>query len=73
MFTFRLFNKKIFYAKSTPGCEQLNFMSAILTPEKKLMSNRGLTSKIRMNREKNGGHFIPFYLENRPRDQILYC
>jgi hypothetical protein len=22
---------------------------------------------------KNGGHFISFYLENRPRDQILYC
>jgi hypothetical protein len=38
-----------------------------------LMSYRGLTSKIRMNREKNGGHFISFYLENRPRDQILSC
>jgi hypothetical protein len=30
-----------------------------------------LSSKIRMNREKNGGHF--FFLENRPHGQILYC
>jgi hypothetical protein len=48
-------------------------MGVIVNPEKKLMSYRGLTSKIRMNREKNGDHFISFYLENRPRDQILYC
>jgi hypothetical protein len=32
-----------------------------------------LSPKIRMNREKNGVHFISFYLENRPRDQILFC
>jgi hypothetical protein len=45
-------------------------MSDIVTPEEKLMSYRGLTLKIRMNREKNGGHFISFYLGNRPRDLL---
>jgi hypothetical protein len=56
--------------QSTPGCELLNFMCVIDTPEKKLMSYRGLTTKIRMNREKNGGHLISFYEENRPRDLL---
>jgi hypothetical protein len=64
--------KVILYAKSTPGCKQLNFMGVIVTPERMLLSYRCLTSKIRMNREKNGGHFVLFYLVNRPRNQFFY-
>jgi hypothetical protein len=53
--------KDILYAKSTPGCKQLNSMSVMVTTEEKLMSYRGLTLKISMYREKMAAilfHFI---------------
>jgi hypothetical protein len=58
------------YAKRTPGCKQPNFMGVIVTPGIMVVFLSWLTSKIRMNREKNGGHFSSFHLERRPRDQI---
>jgi hypothetical protein len=63
--------KYILYTKRTQGCEQQNFTSVIVTPEKKLMSFRGFNVVNKNESRKNGGHFISFYLENRPRDQIL--
>jgi hypothetical protein len=60
--------KDILYAKRTLGCKELNFMRVIVHSA---MPYR--RKQKRMNREENGGHFISFYLENRPRDQISYC
>jgi hypothetical protein len=68
MFTFWLFNKRYFILEKHSRVQTTKFLRVTVTPEKMVMSCRGERRKINY-----GGHFISFYLENRTRDQILYC
>jgi hypothetical protein len=68
MFTFWLWNKKICLREKHSRVQTTIFYGC------HSYSGDALSwwaSKIRMNREKNGGHFILFHFKNRPRDQIL--